>query len=315
MNSIGVISNPTAGSGRGTPSASEALALLASRGHQVRDLSRGSWAGSLAHALDVRDELDALVVVGGDGMVHMGLQVCAESALPLGIVAAGSGNDVACSVGLPVHDIPAAIAAIERGLDVDGVHIDLGCIEGAGVTAHGGRRYFGAVLSAGIDAAIAEYANRMSFPRGPLKYTAATFRELPRFEPYGVSLDVDGEVWEQRCTLVAVANGPLFGGGLKISPESSHLDGQLDLVLAEPMSRLAIARVFPRLRKGTHLDDPRVRFVRASHVRIGPTGSDAGAPLPPAFADGELIGPAPFDVRVVPRALRVLGGRPDSLRV
>src|SRR5699024_2036319 len=139
----------------------------------------------------------ALVVVGGDGMVHLGLQVCAETELPLGIVAAGSGNDVAASLGLPVHDVAAAVRAIERGLEGDNVRIDLGRIDGAGVAEAGQRRYFGAVLSAGIDAAVAEYANRLSFPRGPLKYTVATFRELPRFSPYGVSLDVDGERWEQ----------------------------------------------------------------------------------------------------------------------
>ncbi|MFN3867192.1 MAG: diacylglycerol kinase family lipid kinase, partial [Demequina sp.] len=177
--------------------------------------------------------------------------------------------------------------------------------------------YFLAVLSAGIDAAIAAYANQLAYPRGPLKYKIATLRELPRFKPYGVSLEVDGKRWEQRCTLVAVANGPLFGGGLMISPESSHVDGMLDLVLAEPMRPLAIARVFPRLTDGSHLGDPRVRVVRATRVRIGPAtpgGGTQGAPLPPAFADGELIGAAPLDVRAVPGALRLLGGKADSLR-
>ncbi|MDN4481714.1 diacylglycerol/lipid kinase family protein [Demequina muriae] len=312
MSTIGVITNPTAGSGRGASSSAETLALLAARGHRVRDLSMGSWAASLDHARERHRDLDALVVVGGDGMAHLGIQACAETRLPLGIVAAGSGNDAALSLGLPVHDIPAAVAAIERGLEGDVVRVDLGRIDGESVAERKRRRYFAAVLSAGIDAAIAAYANRLSFPRGPLKYKVATLRELPRFKPYGVSLEVDGERWEQRCTLVAVANGPVFGGGLVISPESSHVDGLLELVLAEPMRPLAIARVFPRLNDGSHLSDPRVRVVQARRVRIGP--AETGAPLPPAFADGELIGPAPLDVRVVPGALRVLGGKADSLK-
>lgn len=312
MSTIGVITNPTAGSGRGASSSAETLALLAARGHRVRDLSMGSWAASLDHARERHRDLDALVVVGGDGMAHLGIQACAETRLPLGIVAAGSGNDAALSLGLPVHDIPAAVAAIERGLEGDVVRIDLGRIDGESVAERKRRRYFAAVLSAGIDAAIAAYANRLSFPRGPLKYKVATLRELPRFKPYGVSLEVDGEHWEQQCTLVAVANGPVFGGGLVISPESSHVDGLLELLLAEPMRPLAIARVFPRLNDGSHLSDPRVRVVQARRVRIGP--AETGAPLPPAFADGELIGPAPLDVRVVPGALRVLGGKADSLK-
>ena len=56
--------------------------------------------------MEHRDSLDALVVVGGDGMAHLGAQVCAEHRLPLGIMAAGSGDDVASSLRLPRHDPP-----------------------------------------------------------------------------------------------------------------------------------------------------------------------------------------------------------------
>lgn len=326
MTTIGVIANPAAGSGRGARTATETMSLLAARGHRVRDLSRGGWVASLEHARESSGELDALVVVGGDGMTHLGIQVCATTPLPLGIVAAGSGNDAAASLGLPEHDVRAAVAAIERGLAGDVATVDLGSIEGGAVADPLGRRYFLAVLSAGLDAAVAAYANRLTIPRGRLKYVAATLREVPRFRPYGVRLEVDGEAWEQQCTLVAVANGPVFGGGLAISPESSLVDGVLELVLAEPMSPVAIARVFPRLRHGSHLGDPRVRIVQATHIRLSPTapldmpeaerapGTAPGAPLPPAFADGELIGPAPLDVSVVPGALRVLGAKADSLK-
>ncbi|MFW7415154.1 diacylglycerol/lipid kinase family protein [Demequina sp. SO4-18] len=324
MTTVGVISNPTSGSGRGARSAAETLSLLAARGHRVRDLSMGSWSASLDHARERHRDLDALIVVGGDGMAHLGIQACAETRLPLGIVAAGSGNDVALSLGLPVYDIPASVAAIERGLEGDVVRVDLGRVDGAGVAERKGRRYFGAVLSAGIDAAIAAYANQLTFPRGPLKYKIATLREVPRFKPYGVSLEVDGERWDQRCTLVAVANGPVFGGGLVISPDSSLVDGLLELVVADPMGPLAIATLFPKLNDGSHLADARVRVVQARRVRIGAVSALAsaegapsqvnGAPLPPAFADGELIGPAPLDVRVVAGALRVLGGKADSLK-
>ena len=319
MSTLGVISNPTAGSGRGAKWASQALALLAARGHKVRDLSRGSWAASLdhAHSLQLARErhrdLDALVVVGGDGMVHLGIQACAETSMPLGIIAAGSGNDNAASLGLPIHDIAAAIDSIEAGLDGEIAHIDLGRADGAGVAERKGRRYFAGVLSLGVDAAVADYASRMTWPRGPIKYKVATAIELPRYKPYGVSIEVDGKSWQQRCTLVAVANSPMFGGGLKVSPHSSVLDGRLELLLAEPMARREIVKLFPKLNDGSHIDDPRVRVIRAKRVRIGP--SNEGAPLPPGSADGELVGPVPLDVRVVPGALRVLGGKADSLKV
>ncbi|GIG54585.1 diacylglycerol/lipid kinase family protein [Demequina activiva] len=311
MSTLGVITNPTSGSGRGARWGAEALALLATRGHQVQDLSRGSWAASLAEARRRHRDLDALVVVGGDGMVHLGIQACAGSRLPLGIVAAGSGNDVATSLGLPLHDIEASVGAIERGLEGARARMDLGRVDGPGVADAHGRRYFAAVLSAGLDAAVSSYANRLTFPRGPLKYKVATARELTRFKPYGVSVEVDGERWQQRCTLVAVANGPVFGGGLRISPRSHLADGRLELVLAEPMSAVAVARIFPSLADGSHLEDPRCRVVSGTRIRLSP--SDVGAALPAAFADGELVGAAPLDIRVEPGALTVMGVAPDSL--
>lgn len=317
MRTLGVISNPTAGSGRGAKWSAQALALLAARGHKIRDLSRGSWAASLDHARERHRDLDALIVVGGDGMVHLGIQACAETSMPLGIIAAGSGNDNAASLGLPIHDIAASIDSIEAGLDGEIARIDLGRADGPGVAERKGRRYFAGVLSLGVDAAVADYASRMTWPRGPLRYKVATAIELPRFKPYGVSIEVDGKKWQQRCTLVAVANSPMFGGGLKVSPHSSVVDGQLELLLAEPMARRDIVKIFPKLNDGSHIDDPRVRVVRAKRVRIGPSSPDdnPGAPLPPGSADGELVGAVPLDVRVAPGALRVLGGKADSLKV
>lgn len=311
MSTLGVVTNPTAGSGRGARWGAQALAALSARGHRVLDLSGGSWESSLDRARAAVGDLDALVVVGGDGMVHLGVQACARTDLPLGIIAAGSGNDVASTLGLPVHDIPAAVRAVERGLDGARTAIDLGCMTGPGVVDPSGRRWFAAVLSAGIDAAIAAAGARMRFPRGPHKYTVATALELPRFRPYGVRLEVDGRQWEQECTLVAVANGPVFGGGLKVSRDSSVTDGMLELVVAEPLSRAGIVRLFPRLYDGSVIDQPPVTVVRARQLRIGP--AEAGAPLPAAFADGELVGPAPLDVRVEAAALSVLGVAADSL--
>ncbi|WP_296665866.1 diacylglycerol kinase family protein [Demequina sp.] len=306
MATLGVITNPTAGSGRGARRGKEALAALAGGGHRLIDLSRGSWAASYEAAMAHRRQIDALVVVGGDGMAHLGLQVCSERKLPLGIIAVGSGDDIACALGLPRHDIAGAVARIEAGLRGESVRVDVGKVTGGGVEEPARPRYFGAVLSAGIDAAVASYARTITHPRGPMKYKVATFREIPRFRPYGVRLKADGREWTQLCTLVAVANAPIFGGGLIITPDASVTDGKLDLVLADAMSKMDILRMFPKLRDGSHVSDPRVRIVRVEEAVISPDPS--GAPMPPAFADGELVGATPLTVKVAAKALTVLGG-------
>lgn len=308
MSRVGVITNPTSGSGRGRAWGTEALSLLAARGHQILDLNRGSWAGSYEAAMKARRHLDALVVVGGDGMVHLGIQVCAEKKLPLGIIAAGSGNDAAMTLNLPIHDIPGSVQRIEEGLAGEIVAVDLGKISGKRVELPAAPRYFIAVLSAGVDAAVASYARRLTFPRGPIKYKVATLREVPRYKPYGVTVTADGHQWTQTCTLVAVANSPVFGGGLIVSPESLVTDGMLELVITEPLGRLQIGKLFPKLYDGSILEAPQVRVVRAKKIAIAQ--AEGGAPLPPAFADGELVGGEPLVIEVAPKALRVLGARP-----
>nr|WP_267127877.1 diacylglycerol kinase family protein [Demequina iriomotensis] len=285
----------------------EAKAALAAGGHHLIDLSRGSWAASYEAGMAHRDSLDALVVVGGDGMAHLGLQVCAEHRLPLGIVAAGSGDDIAAAMGLPRHDIAASVARIEAGLRGETVAMDVGKVDGAAIEEPGRPRYFGAVLSAGLDAAVASFARGISFPRGPLKYKVATLREVPRFRPYGVRLTADGRERTQTCTLVAVANARVFGGGLVISPESRVTDGRLELVTAEAMSKRDIARLFAKLKDGSHVTDPLVRIEQVDSVSI--VADASGAPLPAAFADGELVGATPVTVTAVPGAVAVLGGR------
>ncbi|WP_084126544.1 diacylglycerol kinase family protein [Demequina sp. NBRC 110054] len=310
MSSLGVITNPTSGSGRGARAGTEALAALAARGHRLRDLTAGSWAASLDNALRHRDSLDALVVVGGDGTVHLGAQACSEHPLPLGVIAVGSGNDLAAAWGLPAHDVNASVAAIDEALRVgDAPAIDVSAVTGPAIEHPSSPRYVLAIASAGIDAAVAARARVMTWPRGPLKYRLAVLQELPRFRPYGVRIEADGSSWTQACTLVAVANGPLFGGGLPLSPDSSFLDGELELVVADGLTPREILPLFRALGKGEHLSDPRVRIVQAREVTIS-HDPGAGRPLPPAFADGELVGGGPVTVRVVPRGLRVLGARP-----
>lgn len=308
MSKVGVITNPTSGSGRGRAWGTEALSLLAARGHQIVDLNRGSWAGSYEAAMKIRRSLDALVVVGGDGMVHLGIQVCAERKLPLGIIAAGSGNDAAMTLSLPIHDIAASVARIEEGLAGDVVSIDLGKVSGRRIELPAAPRYFIAVLSAGVDAAIASYARQLTFPRGPLKYKFATVRVVPSYKPYGVEVTADGKKWTQQCTLVAVANSPVFGGGLIVSPDSRVDDGMLELVITEPLGRLEIGKIFPKLSDGSILDVPKVRVIQAKKITIAQ--SVGGALLPPAFGDGELVGAGPLTIEVAPKALRVLGARP-----
>jgi diacylglycerol kinase (ATP) len=91
--------------------------------------------------------------------------------------------------------------------------------------------------------------------------------------------------------LIAVANGPSYGGGMRVCPDASLSDGLFDVMVLKPISKLEFIKVFPKVYSGTHISHPEVNIYRTSKVRIK---SDAVA-----YADGERIGALPVSAECV----------------
>ncbi|UJP38978.1 diacylglycerol/lipid kinase family protein [Cellulomonas palmilytica] len=300
---IGLVVNPTAGKGRGTTAGPDAHARLRALGLDVEDLSGPSLAQATdrARAAAVAG-LDAVVVVGGDGMVHLGANVVAGTDVPLGIIAAGTGNDVARTLGLPRGDVAASVEAIGRALAGTPRRVDAVRVGPPGTSA---REWYVGVLSCGLDAAVNARANGYTWPRGESRYVRALVAEVGRYRPFGYRVTYDGTVWESGSPIVAVANCGWFGGGVNIAPQARVDDGLLDIVVAAPLARPGVLKILPRVYRGTHTADPAVRVLQARSVLVEPLTALGAAP-PPAFADGERAGPLPLQLDVVPGALRVL---------
>ncbi|GAA1596185.1 diacylglycerol kinase family protein [Actinoplanes couchii] len=293
---IAVLANPLAGRGRHRGLLPGVVAALGGGGHPVRLLVAGTGPEAEdACRRAVGEGAVAVVAVGGDGTVHRALQAVAGTSTLFGVVPAGTGNDFASSMGVPANVWKAA-EGIGRALR-DGR--DHRCDLARTVDAHGERRWFGAVLAAGFDALINERANRMRWPTGPRRYDLAILLELARARARPYTLTLDGESRAVTSEVVAVGNCPSYGGGMRIVPGADPADGLLDVVFTSPLGRAGLARLKPRLRKGTHVTDPRVTVVRARSVRIEAEGIVG-------YADGERLGPLPLDVSCVPGAIRLL---------
>ncbi|MFZ5871124.1 MAG: diacylglycerol kinase family protein [Actinomycetota bacterium] len=295
---IGLVVNPTSGKGRGAAVGRQVAISLRAAGHAVEDLTSATAEAAAKLACDaVTTGIDALVVVGGDGVVHLGLQATAGTGTPLGIVAAGSGNDIARSLGLPLHDAAAATAVLEAALTTGGHGVD--AVRWSGETSGG---WYAAVLAAGFDAVVNERANRWTWPRGRARYNVAIARELPVFRPRAYRLELDGEVLELEGMLVAVANCPSYGGGMRVAPDARVDDALLDVVVLEPVSTAEFVRLYPRVYSGRHVEHPQVSVRRARTVRVESPGIVG-------YADGERLAPLPLVCEAVPGALRVLAVR------
>lgn len=242
--------------------------------------------------------VDAVVVVGGDGLVNLAVDVLAGSDVALGIVPAGTGNDAARELGVPLDDPLEASRRLIAAFDASPHLIDVGSVETA--TGVGERRRFLCAVSAGFDALVNERANALRFPRGPQRYTAALLLELLRLRPRRYRITVDGRTHERESVLLAVANLGSIGGGMRIVPFASAEDGRLDALVVAPVGRLRFLRLFPRVFAGRHTDLDVVSFVSGSDVLLECDEEIV------AYADGERIGALPLRITVEQRALRVL---------
>lgn len=285
---VTLVVNPVSGRRHGERIAAVATERLTTAGHRVTRVHSGDGAQAReAVAREVAVGSELVLVVGGDGLLHDVLPAVAERDVTVGLLPAGTGNDTARALGLPVGDPEAALDVVLRGRTraVDLASTDRGLV----VT----------VVASGFDSKVNERANAMTWPRGNLRYNVAILAELRTFQPLPFTLDLDGTRLETEAMLVAVGNGPSFGGGLRIAEGAVMDDGLLDVCVIRPLSKLRLVRVFPQLYRGTHVDLPEFERHRVREVRLA-------CPDVVAYGDGERLGPLPVTATVLERALRVL---------
>ena len=284
---IALLVNPTSGKGRGGRLLEPVAERLRSSGVDV-DVVTGRDADEAFDRVRnrVAAGVDGVVAVGGDGLVNIALQVVAGTDVPLGVVPAGTGNDIARALGLSLADPVAAVDLVVRGATRP---VDLGRANG---------RWFAGVLGSGFDSMVNERANRMSWPSGRSRYNLAILAELRTFRPVPYELVLDGETWMTEAMLVAVGNGSSYGGGMRVCPDARLDDGLLDITVLGPISKPEFLRVFPTVYKGTHVHHPAVTVRRARVVTLTSPGVTA-------YADGERVSVLPVTCEAVPDGLRV----------
>jgi diacylglycerol kinase (ATP) len=292
VSGIAVLANPTAGKGRHTHLLGDVLQVLGPDAEVLA--ARTAEEAQRECEAAVAGGADAVVAIGGDGTLHSAVQAVATTGVPLGIVPAGTGNDIAACLGVPEKPLDAA-RAIRRALDSGAAQtFDL-----ARMAKDGAVRWSAGVIGLGFDTLVNELANRMRFPRGPRRYDIAIVLELARLKARRYRITVDGRSEELDACLAAIGNTARYGGGMRIAPAADPTDGLLDMVIAGPVSRFTLMRIKPRVYAGTHVNHPAVRQLRGKEITVECDGITS-------YADGERSLALPVTVTAVPSALRLL---------
>jgi diacylglycerol kinase (ATP) len=292
-----VICNPTSGGGAYDPD-------------EIRDELDGldlDWIETKGpqDAIDAaRDWQEGLLIVaGGDGTINDVVNGLGRAGFPegvtLGILPAGTGNDLAATLAVP-EDPELAEDVIrqkrERRLDV------------ARVRSEGiGERFFINVATGGLGAEISNANDEELKKRwGKLSYLRASLEVARNFEVRELTLYIDGEGHRVKAVNIAVGNCRYTGGGWPATPKANPEDGLLDVVVIETLGAAELFDLAPAvLAESAYLDKEGVLFVRAKEIRI-----ETQPPGLEFTADGEVIGNEPAEFSVLPRTLKVVVG-PD----
>ncbi|MFB7717690.1 diacylglycerol kinase family protein [Nocardia sp. NPDC056100] len=303
IRSVLLVTNPLSGHGKGVQVGIAAANLFAERGIQVIEISGDSATDTenrvRAALADPAARPDAVVAAGGDGLTCVVLQALVGTGVPLGLVPGGTGNDLAREVAIPDE----TAAAVDVVLGGKTRVIDLGTVQ---AEAAARPIWFATVTGTGLDARVTLRANRMTWPKGPLRYTVAALLELVgklavpyRIELHGSPDHPDGTVIEQDAIMVAVGNTRTYGGGMLITPDAVIDDGLLNLTVVGAMPRRDLLRLLPALSAGKRIEHPATTQYTAARFTL--TAPDA-----PATADGDPAGMLPATFIAHPGALEIL---------
>jgi diacylglycerol kinase (ATP) len=295
-----VVFNPHSGKGRGARLMAPVLAALRASGGEVEHgaTTRPGEEAELTAAAIGRG-VRRLVAVGGDGTWGNVANAILRSgeAVTLGIIPAGTGCDLAKSLGIPANDLAACARIVRNGHERP---IDVGRIED---------KYFLNVAGFGYDIAVLEDSWRVRWLSGGLLYQYCALRQIGAYPGFPVEIEVDGvPSGHEDLLMLIVANGRVFGGGFQIAPKADLGDGRLDGMAFRNMSVFRRLGLMTQLMRGTHEASPEVKASTGRSYKLR-------FQAPPAYeTDGEWNQARSAEVTLesVPQALRVLVPAPND---
>jgi len=239
-----------------------------------------------------------LIAIGGDGTANLVANHLLAKGdahrIAFGLVPAGTGSDLARTLGLPRS--PAAAWSLARSAEpkrMDAIKV----VRDDGLT-----RFAINIASVGISGAV-DLATSAIARRSALSYLRVSVQTLLRYRPVACRLLLDGNlIFDGPFFVTAFANGRCFGGGMRVAPDACLDDGLADVVVVPPVPRWALPLRLPQFLRGRHVRLPMVCTARGRSLRIEPHDSDR---IPPFDLDGEVLAAGAATLTLLPKVLRV----------
>jgi diacylglycerol kinase (ATP) len=245
-----------------------------------------------------RKGYDVVIAMGGDGTIGAVIRGLAGSKTRLGIIAAGTENDIARSLGIP-EDLKEACALIASGHTRK---LDLGVVS----TKKTKNFYFFNISAVGLTATVYPFIKEV--PEGKfsgLKDAVATLFKFDSKPKVFLTLDNESKI-EVETMLVTVVNTPITGLRNLVAPDASMEDGLLDVVVYPGFNKADVLAYFAKTANEHAVPDGTIQRYQARKIKI------KTSPKLDVAAEGILLGKGTARIKVLPRALRVLAPEPGQ---
>lgn len=232
-------------------------------------------------AKKVKGSKNIIYSVGGDGTLNEVLNGVIGTKNMLAVIPAGSGNDFYRTLSKMDDEMPL---------------IDVGKVNG---------KYFLNVVSIGIDAEVAKNAEVMKKLKVPTSqiYNASIVYTFFKYKFKDIEFSVDNTRSKNKCTILTICNGKMYGGGYKIAPEALLSDGYFDVYIVDKISKPTLPFLLGKLKKGTHESLKEVHKSKATKIKFK-CDYDLVCNV-----DGEIIIDRKFNIKILPKSLLIYNNK------
>jgi diacylglycerol kinase (ATP) len=240
----------------------------------------------------IKDGYKIVIAMGGDGTIEAVMRGLIGSKVRLGIVPAGTENNIAMSLGIS-KDLEKACALIASD---NTLKLDIGQVK----TRKGKKFVFFEMATIGLSAAIYPDANKAAGGKiSGIMDTAMTFFHQETRPKIFLTLNDESKI-EVETMLVMVSNTPVFGKNFMVAPEASLQDGLLDISVYPDFSKAELLRYYAAVMDGGYSGDGKVQHYQARKLKV------KASPKLDVMADGVALGKGTVSIKIRPGALRVI---------